>query len=107
MKIALIGCGTVGQAVLQILNQNSLKTFEISKILVNNITKSRKYVPENCLVTDNLSDITTDDHIDCIIEVMGGNTLAKEIIFKTLHNGKKVITANKEPMCKLTSIDRP
>lgn len=94
MKIAILGFGTVGTGVYEIIkNSNSpiLRIFEISKILVRNKNKIT-----SSLMTDNYDEIINDDSIDIIVEVMGGSNPAYEYILKALKSKKHVITANKE-----------
>lgn len=94
MKIAILGFGTVGSGVYEIIkNSNSpmLKIFEISKILVRNKNKIT-----SSLMTDNYDEIINDESIDIIVEVMGGANPAYEYILKALKSKKHVVTANKE-----------
>ena len=94
MKIAILGFGTVGTGVYEIIkNSNSpiLKMFEISKILVRNKNKIT-----SSLMTDNFDEIINDESIDIIVEVMGGANPAYEYILKALKSKKHVVTANKE-----------
>lgn len=105
IKIGLLGCGTVGQGVCQLLQTNRDKyksvlhdtTLEIAKILVNDPSKKRPKISEK-IITANVDDILEDDSIDIIIEVIGGTTKAKEYIEKALKKGKHIITANKDLM---------
>lgn len=46
-------------------------------------------------------DILEDDSIDCVVELMGGVTHAKDVVFKALKKGKHVITANKALLAQL------
>ncbi len=95
MKIGMLGCGTVGSGVYEIINNNSrLKTtFEVAKILVRNISKYKQY--EN-IVTTNVDDILENKDIDIVVEVMGGHDFAYNAMKKALANKKHVVTANKE-----------
>lgn len=102
MRIGLIGCGTVGQSVLQILQSKAshlknmgLNNLTVAKIAVNDINKQRMYVPENSVIVNNINEIIDDESIDCVVEVMGGNTIATDAICKAITKGKHVITANK------------
>lgn len=68
----------------------------MKKICVRDIDKPRDFtVPDGCVVTTNFDDILTDDSLDIIVEVMGGTTLANDVVRKALGNGQDVVTANK------------
>ena len=102
IKIGLLGMGTVGSGVWNILKDNGDKIFrnagyeiEISKVLVQDIHKERDVdVPAN-LYTDNFDDILNDDEIEIIVEVMGGLEPAKDYILKSMDKKKHIVSANK------------
>ena len=52
-------------------------------------------MPEGCTSTENYDDILDDDSLEMVIEVMGGTTKAKDVIYSALKSGKHVVTANK------------
>ncbi len=104
--VALLGCGTVGSGVYELL-QNQIGDieskygfhFEIRKILVRDRNKNRKGLHiDSKLITMNFDDILSDHNIDVVIEVMGGETPAKEYVNEALRSGRHVITANKALM---------
>ena len=107
INVGLLGCGTVGSGVYKILtdNQTSIKNkagakIEVKKVAVKNISEELAVeVGENKL-TDDVSEILTDDEIDIIVEVIGGVNPAKEFVLTAIENGKSVVTANKELMSK-------
>lgn len=105
MKIGLLGVGTVGLGVYEILNNsgsniiNSVNEgISIEKILVNDINKKRNI--DMTIVTDNAYDIIDDNNIDMIIELIGGINPAYDYIKRALLSGKHVITANKAVIAK-------
>lgn len=95
MNIALLGFGTVGKAVYEIIkNKKELlnKDICIKYILVRN--KENKNVDYEILTTS-YDDILNDKSIDVVIEMMGAS-VSYQYIKKALMKGKNVITANKE-----------
>lgn len=104
LKIGIFGGGVVGGGVYEIISQkiktNKFKNLGlnivISKICVRSLDKKRDYIigPECKFVTD-YNEILLDDEINCIVEVMGGITDAKDIVFEAIKKRKHVITANK------------
>ncbi len=103
-KIALLGMGTVGSGVYQILeNRKDDMPFqvgaaiEVAKVLVRNKAKYAQSVPAEKL-TDRWQDVIEDESIDMVVEVMGGIEPARSYITEALKKGKHVVTANKDLM---------
>ena len=99
-RIGIVGFGTVGSGIYQILNSEFdshpiLKEIEIVKIAVKDITKKRTIRFQEKLLIDDPIKLIDDPSIDIIVEVMGGVDIAKDIILKSLKAGKSVVTANK------------
>jgi homoserine dehydrogenase len=99
LKVGIVGVGTVGQSVCQILEQNkdiitARAGVEINAVsgVVNNLSKKRDV---SITLTDNPDDILNDDSIDIVVELMGGVEKPYEVVKKALENGKAVVTANK------------
>lgn len=99
MKIAIIGIGTIGKGVLELLNKEKEniekrigESIEISWIcdLKENINDIGDYN-----FTKDYKKILKDDSVETVIELIGGNTVAFEIAKDTLKNKKNLITANK------------
>ena len=102
IKIGLLGLGTVGSGVYEILldkkviiEEQTKKTVEISKILVSDLEKDRDSIIESNMLTDNPSDILDNPSIDIVVELIGGIEPAHTYITRALENGKHVVTANK------------
>ena len=109
LKIGIFGGGVVGGGVYQIISRkmNNGKfnkigiNLEISKICVRSLDKLRDYkLGDECTFVTNYDDILLDDSINCVVEVMGGVTDAKDVVFKAIEKGKHVITANKALVAK-------
>lgn len=106
--LGIFGGGTVGGGIVEILESKKdyLKQLtgcdlEIAKICVRDASKDRDFtVPEGCVITDQYDDILNDDSIDMVVEVMGGTTDAKDVVYQALKNGKDVVTANKALIAK-------
>lgn len=104
IRIAILGLGTVGFGVYELLKRQEgemeAKTglrAEIAGILVRNIAKPRDGV-DRALLTDRFEEIVEDASIDIIVEVMGGIEPARTYITEALKAGKNVVTANKDLM---------
>ena len=102
LKIGLIGGGTVGGGVYQAIQRNGALmserlgvTFEVSRVAVRDLKKSRSVdLPDRLLTTDWKS-IVDDPEIDLVVELMGGVTTAREVVGRALKQSKPVVTANK------------
>jgi homoserine dehydrogenase len=100
--------GTVGGGVVEILQKKKEyfreltgADIEIVALCVRDKSKSRDFsLPAGVKVTETYSDILDDDSIDMVLEVMGGVTDAKDVVFKAIQNGKDVVTANKALIAK-------
>ena len=95
-KVAVLGAGNIGSAVLSRLESldNDVLNLELKKVLVQDTSKDRGVSKD--LLTDNFEDILNDESIDLVIEVLGGVDPGSEYIKALLEKGKAVITANKD-----------
>lgn len=103
-KIALLGMGTVGGGVYEIIEKQKEEMpfkigaeLEVVKVLVRNKAKYADRIPAEKL-TDVWEDVIGDDSIDIVVEVMGGIEPARTYIKAALEKGKHVVTANKDLM---------
>ena len=101
MNIGLMGFGTVGIGVYEILNlrqtaDKRMERYKVAKILVRDINKKRNIVFDEALLTDDPNDILEDASIDVVVCVMGGNEPELTYIKRALSMGKHVVTANKQ-----------
>lgn len=99
LNIGIVGVGTVGQSVCQILDDNkdiitarAGVELNVKSGVVNNLSKQRDV---SITLTDNPDDILNDDSIDIVVELMGGVEKPYEVVKKALEKGKAVVTANK------------
>ena len=107
MKIGIIGLGTVGEGVLKILaleNKNiKLKSgadLEVKYACDLNIDREFSFDFDKAILTQDYKKILSDPEIDIVVELIGGETIAKNIIMEALNNKKHVITANKALVAK-------
>jgi homoserine dehydrogenase len=99
VKIGILGVGTVGQSVANILESNAdiLEARAGKKIVaktgvVKNLSKKRDVT---ITLSDNPYDVVDDPEIDIVVELMGGIEEPYTLIKRALQNGKAVVTANK------------
>jgi len=99
VKIGILGVGTVGASVANILETNAdiLEARAGKKIVaksgvVKNLSKDRGV---SLKLSDNPLDIVDDPEIDIVVELMGGIEEPYKLVKRALQNGKAVVTANK------------
>ena len=99
LKIAIIGVGTVGASVANILRDNEKLITARAGVqiiptigVVNDLSKKRDVTIE---LTDDIDKVLNDDSIDIVVELMGGIEKPYEVVKKALLKGKAVVTANK------------
>jgi homoserine dehydrogenase len=96
--VALLGFGTVGQAVTRILCSGELPEVHLTRIFNRNVaTKRADWVPASVAWTESIEDVLDSD-ADVIVEVVGGLHPAYEWVRSALLAGKSVVTANKQLM---------
>ena len=102
IKVALLGIGTVGSGVFKVLqrNQTEIKArtgrgIEITLVADRAADHARSIVGNTTeVITDAFAAVTRPE-IDIVVELIGGYTVAKELVLKAIENGKHVVTANK------------
>ncbi len=96
MKIAILGLGTVGFGVYDIINKSDyFANIQVKYVLDLDLEK-QKSVNNSTLVTKDYNMIINDDEVSIIVETMGAKNFSYECIKKALENKKHVVTANKE-----------
>ncbi|ELP9120363.1 homoserine dehydrogenase [Campylobacter sp. W0066.1] len=97
MKIAILGYGTVGSAVVETLlkNQDLIKA-RCDEEIIPVIALARNPKPNALIpVVNDIDEVLEREDIDVFVELMGGIDLPFEIISKILKRKKSVVTANK------------
>ncbi|EMS86339.1 homoserine dehydrogenase [Leptospira noguchii] len=104
IRIGLIGAGTVGSGVIEILKKESkkyLEKFGIELILSSVCTRTPEKIRTelqsfpNCKLESDYQKLITNPEIDMILELVGGTDIAYSIVKDALKYGKTVVTANK------------
>jgi len=107
--ISLLGAGNVGSAVLDTLladverHNNLIGTkLKLNYVLVQDVDKHKKKSP-NIHFTKDFEQIVNDPDTSIVVELIGGESPAKDYLSKLLKSGKHVVTANKDVMAKYGS----
>src|SRR5580692_9778305 len=102
VRLGLLGCGTVGGGVVQLLRANAEylaqsvgAPLEVARVLVRAPEKERVPELDRSLVTTDPEAVLGDDTIDVFVEVMGGVDPARGYVERALDGQRSVVTANK------------
>ena len=102
MKVGILGLGTVGGGVVNVLQKNSKSIkrrtgVEIELVIagVRDLTKKRICDTSKIKLTEDPFEVVNHPDIDVVLELIGGFGLAKELVETAINNGKHIITANK------------
>ena len=102
IQIGLLGCGTVGTGVAKLLIENKdLLTARVGANLnlrwvadIDIETDRGIQFPAGVLTSD-AQKVLNDPEIDMVIEMIGGEGIAKDLMLQAINNGKHIVTANK------------
>lgn len=105
--IGLLGCGTVGGGVLTLLADNARwlegrvgAPLAVKRVLVRDLDKARVPACERSWLTTKAEDVLDDPEVSVIVELMGGDGEAKDLVERAIASGKAVVTANKMLLAK-------
>jgi homoserine dehydrogenase len=103
VRVGLLGCGTVGSAVLRLLDANAEDIarragchLEVTRVAVRNPGRHREVPLGSDRFTAEPTEVIRDPDVDVVAELMGGMEPAGALILEAIGAGKHVVTANKE-----------
>ena len=107
IKVGLLGLGVVGGGTWKVLARNAGeisrragRNIEVTRVAVRDIAKARALLGDAVeLGTDSFA-VVRDPSIDIVVELIGGDTLARELVLEAIAHGKHVVTANKALLAK-------
>ncbi|MFH1103227.1 MAG: homoserine dehydrogenase [Pseudomonadota bacterium] len=102
IHVGLLGCGTVGTGVARILMEKEPlisdrvgAVIRLKTVADIDLEKDRGIRFKNGMLTKNAFQVVNDPEIDIVIEMIGGEGVAKDLILRAIENKKPVVTANK------------
>jgi len=102
INVGLIGCGTVGTGVAKILiaNRDLISSrvgavLNLRRIADIDLKTDRGIRFDDGVLIDDPYKVVDDPAIDIVLEMIGGENIAKDLILRAIENGKPVVTANK------------
>ncbi|MBB5203572.1 homoserine dehydrogenase [Inhella inkyongensis] len=102
IKVGLLGFGTVGGGTYQVLTRNQEeisrragRRIEVAAVCRRDLAAARTQVGEGVRVVADPMDIVRDPEIDIVVELIGGEGVARDVVMAAIAGGKHVVTANK------------
>ena len=103
VRVGILGCGTVGAALVQLLvekpevmTERTGLRLEVARVAVRDLGRERGVAIPDGALTDDFHGVVVDPGVDVIVELIGGMEPARTLILEALAAGKPVITANKD-----------
>ncbi len=107
IRVGLLGLGTVGSGTIEVLRRNREEISrragrEIAVVAASarDLKKKRAVSLDGIELVADPAAIVGRADIDIVVELIGGDTIARELVLKALDNGKHVVTANKALLAK-------
>jgi homoserine dehydrogenase len=102
INVGLLGIGTVGGGTWEVLNRNADeirrragRAIRITHVADKDVKKAKSLVKNKARVTADAFQLGRGDDVEIIVELIGGCTVAKELVLEAIRHGKHVVTANK------------
>jgi homoserine dehydrogenase len=102
IRVGLLGIGTVGGGTWEVLGRNADeiqrragRAIQITRVADRELAKAKKLTKGKAVVHADAFEVVRAKDIDIIIELIGGYTVAKDLVLEAIRNGKHVVTANK------------
>ena len=107
VRVGLLGLGTVGGGTVNVLKRNGQEIarragrgIEITQASARDLKKKRICDTTGIHLTLDPFEIISNPYIDIVVELIGGDTLARDLVMQAIDNGKHVVTANKALIAK-------
>ena len=107
VKVGVLGLGTVGGGTVNVLQRNAEEIARragrgivVSHAAARDLNKPRICSTDGITVTETAQDVVEDPEVQIVVELIGGDTLALDLVMRAIENGKHVVTANKALIAK-------
>ena len=107
VKVGVLGLGTVGGGTVTVLTRNAEEIarragrgIKVTHATARDVNKTRNFDTSGIKLSSNPVDVVNDPEIDIIVELIGGDELAFDLVKQAINNGKHVVTANKALIAK-------
>ncbi len=107
IKVGLLGIGTVGGGTFNVLRRNQEeirrragRAIEVVMVADLDTERAKQITGGSVEVVSDARRVVSDPSIDIVIELIGGDGIARELVMTAIANGKHVVTANKALLAK-------
>ena len=102
INVGLLGIGTVGGGTWEVLNRNADeiqrragRAIRIAVVADKALQRAKEITGGKAVVTDDAFSVVRGKDVEIVVELIGGYTVAKELVLEAISHGKHVVTANK------------
>jgi homoserine dehydrogenase len=102
IQVGLLGIGTVGSGTWDVLQRNASEIerragrgIRIAVVADKDVRRASSIVKNRARVTDDAFSLVRNKSIEIVVELIGGTTIAKDLVLEAIRRGKHVVTANK------------
>ncbi|MDH3414589.1 MAG: homoserine dehydrogenase, partial [Gammaproteobacteria bacterium] len=102
VKIGLLGLGTVGGGTVNVLARNAEeiarragRAIQVIQASARDLNKPRICPTEGIAITTDPLEVVNNPKVDIVVELIGGNEVARDLVLRAIANDKHVVTANK------------
>src|SRR5438477_8159228 len=102
IRVGLLGIGTVGGGTWDVLSRNADeiqrragRAIQITQVADRDVPRAKKLTKGKAQLTDDAFELVRAKDIDIVVELIGGYTIAKDLVLDAIAHGKHVVTANK------------
>src|SRR5215471_11198782 len=102
INVGLLGIGTVGGGTFAVLRRNQEeitrragRAITLKVVADKDLSRAKRIVGDSAGITPDAIAVIKDPDVDIVVELIGGTTVAKDLIMQAIAHGKHVVTANK------------
>ncbi|HEX9396264.1 MAG TPA: homoserine dehydrogenase [Burkholderiales bacterium] len=102
INVGLLGIGTVGGGTWDVLHRNADeiqrragRAIRIAVVADMDVARAKKITKGKAKVVADAFAVVKSKDVDIVVELIGGTTVAKELVLEAIRRGKHVVTANK------------
>jgi len=102
INVGLLGIGTVGGGTFAVLRRNQEeitrragRAIMLKVVADKDLSRAKRIVGDAAAVTADAMSVIKDPEVDIVVELIGGTSVAKDLIIQAIQHGKHVVTANK------------
>lgn len=102
LNVGILGLGTVGGGTYSVIKRNASEiarrtgvNIQVTHVADRDVERARSLTQGDVEITDDAFALVVNPNVDVIVELIGGYTVAKDLVLKAIENKKHVVTANK------------